>query len=535
MKKTYIEILTILIVLASFTSCNGWLDNQPEGKIVLDDFWKSEADVDAMVATCYRSLITADGDINKPRSMESYIVWGEVRSDNVTPTLSSPASTFGKINEANILPTNPYANWSSFYGTINYCNLVLYYAPKVIDPNFSTSELRAREAEVLAIRALSYFYLVRAFKNVPLILTPSSTDNQDYEVAQSSEDEILDQLESDLLRAESMAVSSYSLSRHNKGRFTKHSIRALLADIYLWRNKYTECVAYCDKVIAEPTYKMIINDLNPFQYIFGLKNSTESIFELQFESANNYPNIAINSLYGEGSGSSRTLGAFVASDFICLPDKKLVYDNPSDKTTPIVDVRRMDNISEHIPQFGYPIFKYVGMSRRQNTDGSSSYNYRYGLDYPNWIVYRLTDLMLMKAEALVQLGVAGKFTKNDTIALHMVNLVHMRSNPTLLLSDSLKLEDYPSIKDRENLVLLERQKELMFEGKRWFDLMRVARRDGNTNRLLDLVIRKYTDQASMVKSKLKDMNSLYWPVSEDEMKANSKLVQNPYYLTKVNN
>lgn len=528
MKTTYIKIITLLIVFTGLVSCSGWLDNQPEGKIVLEDYWKSEADVDAMVATCYRSLITTTAD-NIPGSMERYIVWGEVRSDNVTPSIASSGSTYGKIEEANILPSNLFAGWSSLYKTINYCNLLLQWAPKVVDPNFTSSELKARQAEVLAIRALSYFYLVRAFKNVPLVLEPSSSDSQDYEVAQSSENEVLDQLESDLLQAESMAVASYSLAKYNKGRFTKHSIRALLADIYLWRNKYTECVKYCDLVIAEPSYKLIVNDMLPFTQIFGMKNSTESIFELQFEASNDYPNSAINNFYGT---SNIPFGLYSASDFICSPEKKDVFDN----SPTLTDVRRKDNIGPGSLQKGFSIFKYAGMMRFESSDGTtSSYGYRTGLNYPNWIVYRLTDVMLMKAEALVQLGSNGKFSTSDTIAIHMVNLVRSRSNPTLLPADTLKLDTYTQVKDREELVLLERQKELMFEGKRWFDLMRVARRDGTTNRLVDKVIRKYSDNASMVRSKMKDMNSLYWPISESELKANSKLVQNPYYLTKVNN
>jgi hypothetical protein len=81
----------------------------------------------------------------------------------------------------------------------------------------------------------------------------------------------------------------------------------------------------------------------------------------------------------------------------------------------------------------------------------------------------------------------------------------------------------------EELVLKERQRELLFEGKRWFDLMRIARRDSSTDRLLVKVLSKYTDNLGEIGSKLKDMNALYFPIHETELNANSKLVQNPYY------
>ena len=119
-------------------------------------------------------------------------------------------------------------------------------------------------------------------------------------------------------------------------------------------------------------------------------------------------------------------------------------------------------------------------------------------------------------------------------ALQIVNTTYMRSNPTLL-TDTLDFETYNTKRAMEDLVLIERQRELMFEGKRWFDLVRLARREGNTDRLLELVLRKYTENQSVIKTKLKDLNSMYMPINENELKANKKLVQNPFYTTKQYN
>jgi hypothetical protein len=135
--------------------------------------------------------------------------------------------------------------------------------------------------------------------------------------------------------------------------------------------------------------------------------------------------------------------------------------------------------------------------------------------------------MLMKAEALVQLSRTN--TDDQKKALDIVNTVYLRSNPTII--DSLSISNYQTKKELEELVLVERQRELMFEGKRWFDLMRMARRDGKTDRLIKLVIRKSEENSSVLSSKLKDMNALYWPISESELKANPRLKQNPFYET----
>ena len=79
------------------------------------------------------------------------------------------------------------------------------------------------------------------------------------------------------------------------------------------------------------------------------------------------------------------------------------------------------------------------------------------------------------------------------------------------------------------LVLEERQRELMFEGKRWFDLVRRAEREGNTNYLIGRVTRKGSDNASVVQSKLSRMDGLYWPYNKAELQVNPNLKQNPAY------
>jgi hypothetical protein len=81
----------------------------------------------------------------------------------------------------------------------------------------------------------------------------------------------------------------------------------------------------------------------------------------------------------------------------------------------------------------------------------------------------------------------------------------------------------------EELVLLERQRELMFEGKRWFDLVRDAMRTNSTRTLLKNVLQKYTSNTSVIQNKLLKMDAIFWPIHEDELKVNKSLKQNPIY------
>ena len=83
----------------------------------------------------------------------------------------------------------------------------------------------------------------------------------------------------------------------------------------------------------------------------------------------------------------------------------------------------------------------------------------------------------------------------------------------------------------EDLVFKERRRELMYEGKRWYDLVRMARRDGNQDRLLRFVEKKHdASTLSAVKIKLKNPYAMYFPLARDEVR-NSEgcLKQNPAY------
>ena len=97
-----------------------------------------------------------------------------------------------------------------------------------------------------------------------------------------------------------------------------------------------------------------------------------------------------------------------------------------------------------------------------------------------------------------------------------------------MAKDTLTFATFNSRAKMESLVLEERQRELMFEGKRWFDLVRKARREGSNSAMLDLAKRKYT-YPDAVKSKWIKPDMLYFPINEDELKRNLLLRQNPGY------
>lgn len=521
MKNIRLFIITLSVVLTfGLTGCEEWLDLKPESEIILDEYWQSEADVEGVLAACYRGL-TEEGVIYR------MMVWGELRSDNVVRGSGFPNARYDmqKILEGDITATNAYASWGSFYAVINYCNNLLYYAPQVVerDINFSAADLARLESEVLTIRALSYFYLVRAFKEVPLYLEPSIDDAQDYNIAKSPENVVIDQIIADLQKALPNARNDFGNKLYDKGRITKSAINALLADVYLWSGKYQEAVAACDQVLADSKLKLV-DPAFMYSQVFYLGNSTESIFELQFDDDVQINNAVFN-LYGTAGDNFGEFGfpATLAVDYVNNQTGQYSpfnYKVTTSLTESEEDIRSLDSYI----QFGgkFYVFKYAGLARQVNANGVSTYFYR--TSTPNWIVYRLSDVILMKAEALTQLD-----TETDTddylkAAVDMVNLTYLRSNKDQM---ALNQANYNSKAEVEKLVLRERQRELMFEGKRWFDLMRVARRENSTATLNDYVLHK--DPGSTTALGAQVMDAMYMPIAIGELEANRALVQNPYY------
>ncbi len=510
--KKLISIVWVAGLLMVSPGCAEWLDIRPESEIVLDDFWKNESQVNQVLAACYRSMTEVG-------VMSRMLVWGELRSDNVTYGRNMPTDMYKMLN-VDISADNGYCHWGSFYTVINNCNNFLHYAPGVVDldANFTESKLHAMESEVLTIRALMYFYLVRTFEKVPWIDEPSIDDAQDYRIPQSSEDLILDNLESDLQTALRYSRDNFETQEYTKGRITTNAVRALLADIYLWREKYSQCIEICDQILNDPETDLELElGENVIPRVFYQGNSKESIFELQFDDDQMF-NWVVRDYYGDvgnTAGQWSFPGVLVTGKF--SPFNYMVGSGKESSE----DLREKDFLRQETGGDKYYVFKYAGASRREDpTTEVSTYYYRNVT--ANWIVYRLSEIYLMKAEALIQLET------NTEEAVELINTVYMRSN-TEEDEKGLIADDYTSKLKLDELYMRERQRELMFEGKRWFDLMRMARRVDSPAPLLSYVTKKFTGGTSLQSTKMSVMDALYLPVHTNELKANSALVQNEFY------
>ena len=160
------------------------------------------------------------------------------------------------------------------------------------------------------------------------------------------------------------------------------------------------------------------------------------------------------------------------------------------------------------------------------------------VDDANWIFYRVSDVMLMRAEALIwQMSDSEVPTEQDNkLADEAYRLIKALENRSSRNSTSALAKDESFRKnDWLDLVYDERRREFLFEGKRWFDLVRRARLENSTKYLIDCVSSKYDGGGTSATSKMVNLNGVYWPYSQDELKKNPNINQNPAYPSAEDN
>ena len=506
-------IIYFLFSSVALTSCSGWLELYPEDEIIEDEFWTSSDDVDMMVSGAYRYMLEND-------VLQRFVYLGEMRSDNLQAG-SPNGNERAVIGEGNLLSDNALCNWQAFYKVINICNNVIQKAGKVrnVDQNFGDADYQHALSEVYFLRSLCYFYLVRGWGDVPYVTEPSASDATDYNVAQSPADSIVGVLISDMQQAKQWATPSWGTQAKNCGRVTRNACRALLADLYLWAERYGECIDECNELLSnyvhidgtEQHEWLLLPRSSFFNRVFYSGNSVESIFEFNLNSSNNANLTVFTQLYGNATTNPH---------FLPTTSLTTMYDETDARGMQYVNLSNSNRI-----------FKYVGqvapLTETQAEARTSTYTYRAATSAPHWIVYRLADIYLMKAEAL---AVSGSTPADFDQVATLCNLTYVRSHPDG--ADSLDHALSTDNSSAYSLVMDERRREFAFEGKRWFDLLRQVRRAGGPSEgvINSLVANKYSGTApDGITGKLSSMGYWYWPIYKNEMDVNKRLVQNDYY------
>lgn len=580
MKKIIYNIISAACLAVPLASCSDFLEIKPQNEIVLEDFWTEKADVDNMVTGCYAAL---ESDAAVRRMM----MWGEFRSDNVMAGIDTQKDiNLYNVFRENITPKNWYTNWSVFYQVINRCNTIIKYAPEVAqrDPAYSNSEVQATIAEVSALRDLCYFYLIRTFRDVPYTTEAFTDDDQEMQLEATPFYTVLGYLIADLESVKSKAIKRYPETQkaYQTGRITQDAINAMLCEMYLWNKDYTNCIRCADEVIQSKKdqaeeerlkngksipaseqrlegYPLVNNFVSgtifggAFNEIFTKGNSRETIFELVFdnnEAGNTMPsNAAAGEWYGNAVNPGRVAaGSAITEDAEADENKRTIFQGVNKK----LDARIYFNLLGGSSTISKMVYRSVLVDASSSTPSfaySNPYNYakinnvEHWYNSSNWIIYRLSDIMLLKAEALCQLMREGNDAETEAYnaniarqAFTLANVVNKRSYCVVDIKstkDTLDFNNYQTKSALEDLVMRERQVELMFEGKRWYDLVRRSMRDGRTDVLCEAVSKRNGPNPTLASNFFGNPNSwqwaIFWPYNYEELIVNKKLKANPAY------
>lgn len=487
-KINFLLVTVGVFILVDISSgCNKLLDKQPVTQIVTQTGSSASitaSDAENLIAGCY------DAETGYAYGLESNVLDritnGDVRADNCYAGGDNPDNISIDLFTDNALNGNIARDWSDSYGIIGVINSAIAQISNCTDPALSATRKEQMLGEARFMRAYTYFYLVRLYGRVPIMLKPVDQTNSEALikstlVPQSSIDSVYQAILNDLWFARENVQNDNVPA--TKEIITKGAVNSVLAKVYAtWPNNqnWDSVAYYCDQVI--PDYSLLSN----YDWLWdnNHKNNSEAIWEFNYIGYSKVGNWIPSQFIGAGWKKFET------------PTNDLVKDFESED-----DTIRM-NASIAFVNYGWadPYWKDVNhypIVVKYN-DPNNGTNDFYAI--------RLADILLLRAEAYNQLG-------DLTNAAKLVNQVRARVhlNPTTANTKE----------SMEAAILNERRLELAFEGKRWFDLVRTgtavavmnAQKDGNGNNL------NYNVQPYM----------LVYPIPQTQLDLNPLLTQNPSY------
>lgn len=414
-------LVSLPIAIGILTSCESFLDLKPISVASSVNFYKTTSDIEAALNGCYASLQSN----NMYRS--NFVTMMEVRSDNVSDNNSGASGgVYYNIDRFTLGADNSVIRsvWATCYKQIYRINSVLENIDVVTNKALHVQY----EGEARFLRALTYFNMVRFWGDIPLILSPITTQ-ESYGLVRNPVTAIYAAIEADLLIAQNLP-KSYN-NNNDMGRVTSGAAKTLLAKVYLTQKKYSEAVALLEELTTE--YTDIYGLENNIADVFSVTNklNKEIIFAVRYS----------KTITGETASTHDAYTKFDLADDL--------YDGYESNDT-------RANLIESIHIDGQYVVNKFADTKDPNT-------LAVGFDFP---VLRWSDVLLMYAEALNEIAYSND--ENGT-AFRALNEVRMRAN--ISAKTASELYDQDSFR---KAVWQERRLELALENHRWFDLLRTG-------------------------------------------------------------
>jgi starch-binding outer membrane protein, SusD/RagB family len=456
--KLFKYIIFAGLSLTTFSCGEDYLDQTPLTSITLDSYYKTADQITAATGILY----------NVPWfqfHQKNFLHMGDGNGGN---SLSNDADARPFITYS-VDATTPQliTDWKAFYSVINYANSIINFMPeRAAKNNVAQSAIDYGMAEARFTRALGYFYLVKYWGAVPIVIDAAETINEGGNLSRNKEEDVYKLIELDLKFAEEKGAPN----KRTDGRVSKWTAKALLAKVYLQQKKYAEALAKADEVISSGQFALQTNFADNFK---ALKNNgIESIYALQWNVASwqtQNTHQAFLSPWaqnitevGDGWGSYTPtidlVRAFEANDL----RKKATIMTPGDFYPELV--------SKTNPKgYTYPATSRItgsSASWRKGLVGSPPANG--GTDGPvtfmstslNTNIIRFSDMYLTGVEAIL----AGGNSTTNAKALEYINVIRKRAGLPLKVGQ-VSLDE----------LIQERRIEFAGECDHWFTLLRIPR------------------------------------------------------------
>lgn len=470
------------------SACNDFLDLKPQSYPTDENFWQTEEDANSAVSAIYALLRQA---LNYADGMTHY-AYGDLPSDEFT---SANGGTWPYMNVIDMNWSFPVAasetwhpilrlrRYDMFYRAVDQSNRVLQYVSEMPVSAFSSEQDRNRFlGEAYYLRAFTYFYMSRVWGGVPLVTTSVNVVDA-VDVPASGADEVLAQCLSDIEAAKGLLSWSQGSSTTRAIRANKGALYALAAHVYAWQGDYASSAIAADSVVQRGGYSYVARDSASYHRIYD-GQSTEGIFEISQNATNEGSIMGIGNLtlvepYLRGrTGAPGLMIAHSRIDDLYEEDDlrlQSVFDLTANEQSAICT--KYANVTyTNETSTAVPIFKN------------------------NIIVFRYSDIKLLQAEALAATG-------NEAAAIGVLNEVRAEAG----------LAPWDNSGNLFEEIIEERGRELFLEGHRFYDLIRLARHNGNMRFGPKMTSTEF------------NAGKYYWPFDPSLLSVNRQLRQTPFW------
>ena len=495
---------------AALTSCDDMLDTVPQGQFTAEQL--DDSSVEGLVASAYAGLEAHFYGNNEAFAGPSTNWIFDVRSDDAYKGGGGTGMEenihlleVSEVNSDNVSCLNKWQNNYYAISRVHNAMLALQQASSIAGAEQVMGELKT-------LRAWYYFDLIRIFNRIPYFKEGEDVNtkpNDEY-----TREQIFDFIKQDLREAIDVLPAQKSAA----GRITRTTAQAILAKVCAFTSDWEGVRDNADAVIKSGQYSLYQNfgDLSKIAF----NNGSESVFALQCSTANdnahiNWSNLlnctySDGNLYGTGDdffyGSQNLVNAFRTDPASGLPllDGTFNRVNVTENYDGTLDPR----LDFTVGRIGFPWRSHTytqGWCRAYDVYGEFSNKkgwpapedalatWPWGCNALNFMFIRYADILLLKAEALIELANGTNAATDEGLveARALVNQVRQRAANSVDGSyapvdlDPSKADYYVGLyptdwdgnlywtKERARMaVRFERRLELALEGNRWFDLVR---------------------------------------------------------------